>query len=152
MAALIRMSATHASGANAKKSASASSFARTTVRSEIALTVTGSPRAIVVSAQAMMRMLRLAAAREGAATVILLAGWYVALLLPTVIFKYVYLAALSGDRSTRLGQLAAPGSALPLWWVHVHDVVPADFLDVLCLVAALWLVGRLVLKIPLVAL
>jgi len=101
----------------------------------------------------MTRMPRLSAAREGPATTLfLLAGWYVALLVPTLIFKYVYLAALSGSVSTDITLLATSGTHVPLWWVHVHDVAPADFLDAFWLVAGLWLIGRVLLRIPLAAL
>jgi hypothetical protein len=100
-----------------------------------------------------MRMLRFSAATEGTATTpFLLAGWYVALLVPTLIFKYVYLTALLGAGSTQLSQLAASGRRVPLWWVHVHDIVPGDVLDVFWLVAGLWLIGRVLLRIPLAAL
>jgi len=87
-----------------------------------------------------------------ATTAFLVAGWYVALVVPTLAFKYVYLAAVSGDGSARLSQLAAAGRHVPLWWVHVHDIAPADFLDILWLIAAVWLIGRVLLRIPLVAL
>ena len=85
-------------------------------------------------------------------TSFLLAGWYVALLVPTLVFKYTYLTAVSGNLSTQLTLLATSGTDLPAWWVHVRHIVPADFLDVLWLLAGLWLVGRVLLKIPLVAL
>jgi hypothetical protein len=89
---------------------------------------------------------------ERGTTSFLIAGWYVALLVPTLIFKYVYLAAVAGNISTQLTLLANSGTHVPLWWVHVHDIVPADFLDVLWLLAGLWLVGRVLLRIPVVTL
>jgi len=82
----------------------------------------------------------------------LLTGWYIALLVPTLVFKYLYLAALSGDSSTNLGRLAAGGRQIPLWWVYVRDIAPADFLDVLVLVVGFWLVGRMLRRTLLVAL
>jgi len=85
-------------------------------------------------------------------TSFLLAGWYIALLVPTLIFKYTYLTAVSGNLSTQLTLLAGSGTSLPVWWLHVGRIVPADFLDVFWLLAALWLIGRVVLRIPVAAL
>ena len=85
-------------------------------------------------------------------TSFLFAGWYVALLVPTLVFKYTYLTAVSGNLSTQLTLLAPSGAKLPVWWVHVGHIVPADFLDALLLLAGLWLAGRVVLKIPVVVL
>jgi hypothetical protein len=79
----------------------------------------------------------------------LMAGWYIALLVPTLVFKYMYLAAVSGNLPTQITLLALPGAHLPFWWVHVRDIVPADFLDVFFLLAGLWLAGRVALRIPL---
>jgi Sulfatase len=95
---------------------------------------------------------RITVEENRAKTAFQLAGWYVALLVPTLAFKYVYLAALSAGGSAALNRLAATNSHVPLWWVHVHDVAPGDVLDVFCLVAGLWLVGRVLLKIPIAAL
>jgi len=78
-----------------------------------------------------------------------MAGWYIALLVPTLVFKYMYLAAVSGNLQTQLTLLAASGTDRPVWWVHVRDIIPADFLDVFCLLAGLWLAGRVALRIPL---
>ena len=72
--------------------------------------------------------------------------------MPTLIFTIAHLTALLGAGSTQLSQLAASGRHVPLWWVHVHDIVPGDVLDVFWLVAGLWLIGRVLLKIPLAAL
>jgi hypothetical protein len=87
-----------------------------------------------------------------AATLFLLAGWYLAVLVPTVVFKYVYLTALSGEGATGFGVLAASASQVPVWWTYGRHIIAADFWDVLCLVAGLWLVGRVVLRLPLAAL
>src|SRR5262245_21084300 len=146
------MSSAHASGAMANNSTSAMTFAATTVCSAFGLTVTATSWSILVSVHTMTRVPRLSAATESAATTLFLsAGWYVALLVPTLVFKYVYLAALSGDGSSKLSELAASVNRAPIWCVHVHDIAPADFLDVFWLVAGLWLIGRALVKIPVVA-
>ncbi len=76
-----------------------------------------------------------------------LAAWYVALLLPTLAFKLLYISVQSGG-DPRMIEPAGASAHISIWWLYVAYFLPADFLDVLVIVAIGAVAGVLLLRIP----
>lgn len=75
------------------------------------------------------------------------AWWYVAILLPTLVFKARYLdMAYSGGLDALIAPLVAEANGLPRW-AYRPLFFTADFLEVFVLVASIFVVGHLLLRV-----
>src|SRR5262249_53783791 len=75
------------------------------------------------------------------------AACYLALLIPTLIFKCFYLNFSFGGDWSGFDPAISSG-ALPLWRLYAGSLFALDYLEVFIIVGLLFGVGRLVLKVP----
>jgi hypothetical protein len=75
------------------------------------------------------------------------AAWFVALLVPTLLLKYVYIWALSGRSLVSVPVLVAGGEPTTFWWLFATSLAPADVMDVALITGALLLAGHLMLRV-----
>lgn len=80
-----------------------------------------------------------------------LAVWYLALLVPTLWFKYQYVTILSGDDLSGFDPAANAGH-MPFGLLYVDRFFPMDVLDVFVVVGLLFFVGRVLLRVPIASL
>ena len=76
-----------------------------------------------------------------------LAAWYVALLVPTLVFKLAYVWTLSAGDLQTLQPAAVDGTRPPVWWLIAGHLLPADAVDVALGLAALFVTGYGLLRI-----
>ena len=75
------------------------------------------------------------------------AACYLALLIPTLIFKCFYLNFSFGGDWSGFDPAISSG-ALPLWRLYARSLFALDYLDVFIIVGLLVGAGRFVLKVP----
>src|SRR5262249_59460636 len=75
------------------------------------------------------------------------AACYLALLIPTLVFKCVYVNFSFGGDWSGFDPAISSG-ALPLWRLYAGSLLALDYLDVFIIVGLLVGVGRFVLKVP----